>query len=191
MAHVESCKICKDSFLKFVTYNFGSVECQWSTNWPCKIDDVLKINRLRNSTSLLISKIYTTLQNNRGFTDFVKCKYLPPCDYYIPSLNCIIEFDESQHFTFPRKLSLAHYPKQMHFGFSIKDWIMRSELLDRHDNSPPCRDEKRAWYDTLRDILPHIFGLNPTVRFYAKQKKWCKDYDIGSFIRSYVNGVHK
>ncbi len=43
--------------------------------------------------------IYSTLQNYRGNTEFVRAKKLPNVDFYIKSYNFILEFEESQHFT--------------------------------------------------------------------------------------------
>ncbi len=49
-------------------------------------------------------------------------------------------------------------------------------LCEHHgarDNDPPFRDEQRAWYDTLRDLVPTISGIEPTVRLYARDQAWC------------------
>jgi hypothetical protein len=35
------------------------------------------------------------------------------------------------------------------------------------------RDERRAWYDTLRDLAPVVHGFSPTVRLYAAAYPWC------------------
>jgi hypothetical protein len=96
----------------------------------------------------------------------------------VPYLNCLIEFDESQHFSAPRALTLSLYPKRLRLGYDRREWFERSETLDRHDNSPPDRDETRAWYDALRDLLPEAFGMNPTVRVYAREAVWCADAGI-------------
>ena len=42
------------------------------------------------------------------------------------------------------------------------------------DDDPPYRDEQRAWYDTLRDFLPSVLGLLPTVRLAVSEYPWCK-----------------
>ena len=65
----------------------------------------------------------------------------------------------------------------MELGFDKKEWLSRCNELDRHDNDKrqPHRDETRAWYDTLRDILPLHYNLKPTVRVYAKSAIWCRD----------------
>lgn len=49
------------------------------------------------------------------------------------------------------------------------------KLCEHHatrDNDPPFRDEQRAWYDTLRDLIPRIRGLELTVRLYARDQAW-------------------
>ncbi|GAI43637.1 unnamed protein product, partial [marine sediment metagenome] len=84
-----------------------------------------------------------------------------------------IEFDESQHFTAPRKLSLMHYPDGLKLGFPKQRWGQLCDEIDAKDNDPPFRDEQRAWYDTLRDFLPEIKGLSSTVRLYFKEMHWC------------------
>ena len=38
---------------------------------------------------------------------------------------------------------------------------------------PPFRDEQRAWYDALRDLVPTTRSLLPTVRLYAPDLAWC------------------
>jgi hypothetical protein len=44
---------------------------------------------------------------------------------------------------------------------------------------PIDRDERRAWYDTLRDLVPIVYGFKPTVRLYAEELEWCS-LDSGS-----------
>ena len=82
-------------------------------------------------------------------------------------------FDESQHFTSPRKLALSAYPSDQSVGFSKKRWIALYEKHKARDNDPRYRDEQRAWYDTLRDIVPSLEGLRPTWRLYARDFAWC------------------
>ena len=35
------------------------------------------------------------------------------------------------------------------------------------------RDERRAWYDTLRDLVPIVHGFLPTVRLHGGELEWC------------------
>ena len=50
---------------------------------------------------------------------------------------------------------------------------MLCEENNAKDNHPPYRNEQRAWYDTLRDFMPAIKGLKPTVRVFAGDLMWC------------------
>ena len=177
MVHKESCKKCKVAFLKALTKEFGEVTEQWKSGWPCRIDEILSIPQITKATARSLEKIYKALQDHRGHHDFVGQQKLSGCDYYIKSLNCIVEFDESQHFTAPRAIALSEYPESFQFGFSKKEWANRCNNLNRRDNDPPHRDETRAWYDVLRDIMPSIYGMRPTLRVYSKDTVWCKEYD--------------
>ncbi|MDY6790738.1 MAG: hypothetical protein SWH54_05660 [Thermodesulfobacteriota bacterium] len=175
MTHKESCKKCKTAFLRALTKEFVEVTEQWKSGWPCRIDAILSIPQITKATARSLEKIYKALQNHRGFKAFVGRKTLPGCDYYIKSLNCIVEFDESQHFTSPRALTLSRYPRGLKLGYDRKVWLNRCQELNRHDNDPPSRDETRAWYDTIRDILPVTFGMRPTIRVFAKEMIWCEE----------------
>ena len=113
---------------------------------------------------------------------------LPHCDFFIPNPGFILEFDESQHFTLPRKIALERYPDDLKMGFSRERWMMLCQRIDSKDNDPPYRDEQRAWYDTLRDFLPAIKGLKPTVRLFARDFVWCSlDPDDPSDVRRFKN----
>lgn len=175
MAHNENCRKCKNVFIKALTKEFGEVTEQWKSGWPCRIDDVLHLPEISKSKARSIKEIYSKLQQHRGYQNFVGVSKLPRCDYYIKPLNCLIEIDESQHFTAPRALTLSSYPRGIKLGYDKKIWLRRCKELDRHDNDPVDRDEKRAWYDTLRDLLPAYFGMNPTIRVWAKEMVWCEE----------------
>jgi hypothetical protein len=120
-----------------------------------------------------LKKIYERLQDQRGFTGFVKRKILPRCDFFVPRPGFIVEFDETQHFTLSRKITLEHYPKELELGFEREKWIALCEKINAKDKTPPYRDEQRAWYDTLRDFLPTVQCLEPTIRLFARDFAWC------------------
>ena len=64
-------------------------------------------------------------------------------------------------------LALSKYPDNQPLRFSRRRWIALCEKHAAKDNDPPYRDEQRAWYDTLRDLVPLLNGLKPTLRLYA------------------------
>jgi hypothetical protein len=121
----------------------------------------------------VLSTIYKSLQDHRGFCKFVRSKNLPRCDWFVPKPGSIVEFDESQHFTRCRAITLERYPRNLPLEFDRKLWIALCSRIQARDNDPKYRDEQRAWYDTLRDFLPTVRGLKPTVRLYAGETQWC------------------
>ena len=128
------------------------------------------------------------LKTYRGFgvADFVKADTLAPCDFWVPDPGFIVEFDESQHFTALRKLALSAYPAKHLLGFPAERWIELCEHHDARDNDPRYRDEQRAWYDTLRDLVPTLEGLQPTVRLYARDRVWCSmDSGNGDHLKAF------
>ncbi len=98
---------------------------------------------------------------------------MPPCDFYVSNPAFVVEFDESQHFTQARHTTLSLYRPEFTVGFPVEKWMELCRLIDAKDDDPPDRDERRAWYDTLRDLVPPLQGLKPTVRVYAGEFRWC------------------
>jgi very-short-patch-repair endonuclease len=95
-------------------------------------------------------------------------------DYYIPKLNVVIEFDERQHFTPLRAVSLRAYPYDAILGFDKLRWMQLSEQIRAGDNSPLWRDEQRAFYDAIRDIMVPRIGLRPVIRIFEEDVNWEK-----------------
>ena len=85
----------------------------------------------------------------------------------------MVEYDEEQHFTIPRALSLSGVPAGHAVAFDLVRWRDLAKSLNKHDNDPPFRDEQRAWYDVLRDILPLEYGLGPTSRLLDRENVYC------------------
>lgn len=167
--HKERCKRCKETVGKLLEKIYGKVELNYKKfKISTRPEDFKDIPYYDN-----LIQIYSTLQSYRNFKQFVKAKTLRACDFFIPDQKFIVEFDESQHFTKPRKLSLENYHEKLKLGFDKHRWIELCKEINAKDNHPHYRDEQRAWYDTLRDILPAIMDLKPTVRLFAKDHVWC------------------
>ena len=120
-----------------------------------------------------LEQIRTALGDFRGHRDFIKSAQVPPCDYFISDPPFIVEFDENQHFSRARLVTLNNYPDEIEVGFSIARWQELCRDIDAKDDRPFDRDERRAWYDTLRDLVPIIHGFKPTVRLYGAELQWC------------------
>lgn len=100
-------------------------------------------------------------------------------DGYLPGLNCLIEFDELQHFTEHRKTTLDHYPAAIPLGFDLgnyRTWCGVHADRAFRKGPPGYRKPKkefpfdggrvaqRALFDAYRDLLPPSHGLAPTIR---------------------------
>ena len=96
-------------------------------------------------------------------------------DFFLPRIGVAIEFDERQHFTPLRATALRAYPSKTKLGFDKERWIQLSEQIRAGDNSPIYRDEQRAFYDSVRDILAPRMGLKPVVRIFEEDVKWEND----------------
>ena len=96
--------------------------------------------------------IVEALSQYRNQTGFQKSKRKLSCDFFLEEHKLIIEYDERQHFSKARQITLENYPADVNLYFSKSDWISACEKINAKDNDPIDRDEKRAFYDTLRDI---------------------------------------
>jgi len=106
-----------------------------------------------------IKRIRDALCEHRGFSAFDTPGYQLRCDFFLPRRNAIVEVDERQHFTKPRALALRNYPASTSLGFDRGRWIEDCECIAATDPSPPHRDEQRAYYDSLRDLLTAKNGV--------------------------------
>ena len=73
-------------------------------------------------------------------------------DFYVPKLNTAFEFDERQHFTAERAVSLTCYDGRFQTGFDVSEWIKKCAEVRSVDADPIWRDWQRAYRDSVRDI---------------------------------------
>jgi hypothetical protein len=166
--HSEHCRRCKAQVHHLLLGIYGDCRPGHSFPWPAHPDEYGK-----SIIGPALRQIHEALKESRGYADFVKSARMPPCDFYLPEPGFVLEFDESQHFTRARAVTLLQYPPEVRLGFSIARWSRLCREIDARDDVPLDRDERRAWYDTLRDLLPQLYGLKPTVRLYWKELRWC------------------
>lgn len=102
-------------------------------------------------------QVYKTLSDYRGNTSFAKKNVALRCDFVCESKKLIIEYDERQHFSKARKISLEAY-RNIPVLFDRELWIKACNDIDAKDNSPANRDEIRAYYDSARDIACYQHG---------------------------------
>jgi hypothetical protein len=172
--HSAHCRLCKQRVAEMLGAIYGRCEQNYSFGWSASPRDYAK-----TPIGTTLERIQSSLENFRGHRDFIKSPLVPPCDYYVSAPPFILEFDENQHFSRPRLIALSLYPGDVKLGFSVDDWRELCHSLDAQDDEPFDRDERRAWYDTLRDLVPTVYGFAPTARLYGGAYPWCS-LDAGS-----------
>jgi hypothetical protein len=166
--HSGHCRACKERLRALLTAAYGECRTNVSFPWPAH-----SAAYVRTPIADALERVRAALGDVRGHRDFIKSAQIPPCDFYVPAPAFIVEFDESQHFTKPRLVSLSFYPDGFNSGFSLARWRELCRRIDARDDTPIDRDERRAWYDALRDLVPPLHGLAPTARLYAEETAWC------------------
>jgi hypothetical protein len=93
-----------------------------------------------------------------------------------------------------RATALRAYSSKIKLGFDKERWIRLSEEIRAGDNSPIYRDEQRAFYDSVRDILAPRMGLKPVVRIFEEDVKWENDQSTSTkanFILEKIEALSK
>lgn len=106
----------------------------------------------------VLERIFAALTDYRGYTGFATAGRRLVCDIVIPSQRLICEYDERQHFTVPRAIALQLYPNNVTICFDRAEWIAHCKSIGATDTDPVYRDEQRAFYDSVRDILASANG---------------------------------
>lgn len=186
--HLERCPACKVNIYKLLRRLYGNVEQNKSLGLGSRLEDY------RESPDFpVLERIYHALQEYREHTNFVNKDKLPACDFFVSYPATIIEYDERQHFTRAREITLSLYPKDIEIQYDIDKWKSLCRSIAAKDNDPAYRDEQRAWYDTLRDFAPTLLKIHPTIRIVDNERKWCalqdnNDDDIREFERMLRGG---
>jgi len=153
----------KKALLDLLKVRFKQVECEVTFPWLV----VPGSKDLEEQPRIVLQ----SLEAMRGFSGFVTAGHSLYCDFLLPSERIIIEYDERQHFTVQRLRSLELYPTDFEMGFDRQEWISACDLIQATDNSPPYRDEQRAFYDFLRDFLAVRHGYQ-IVRIRHSATDW-------------------
>jgi very-short-patch-repair endonuclease len=126
----------------------------------------------RNKMRSDLLQILNAIESVRGLSIRGRERHALRCDLYLPVHRLIIEFDEKQHFTPLRAASLKAYPPTVRLGFPKERWVTLCDEIRAGDNSPIYRDEQRAFYDAVRDILVPELGYRPVVRVFENDVAW-------------------
>ena len=168
--HSQRCRECKLRVRQLLEAIYGRCEPNHRFSWSTRLSSYAG-----TSIHVQLNAVVAAIEDHRGYRigRFVRASRLAPCDFWVPIPGFVVEFDESQHFTAPRRSALSVYTDDLALGFSPTRWIKLCERHNASDTDPPYRDEQRAWYDTLRGLVPIIHGYSPTVRLYASDLAWC------------------
>ena len=123
--------------------------------------------------------LYTALRGNWEGTTAKADGYLTPDAYFPEPYHFIFEFDELQHFTQFRERTFQFYPANVKIAFARQKYrqfcqqyhtaalAKGPDRFRRQTADFPYtngRAAQRAFFDTFRDWLPPMHGLNPTLR---------------------------
>jgi hypothetical protein len=112
------------------------------------------------------------------------------CDaFFGGSYNFIFEFDEFQHFSSFRLKTFDYYPRGLRLGYSVqryKDYCKKHMVAANSYRQAKTtqdfpfaggRTAQRAYFDAVKDFLPPVHGLNPTLRIaeFEVTRVWAND----------------
>ena len=127
----------------------------------------------------VLMELYRHLQGDWEGTTKKSHGHLTPDAYFPEPYNFIFEFDELQHFTKYRKSTFKFYPENIPIAYETEVYIeycrhhnvaALAKGADRYRRPTADfpyingRAAQRAFFDTCRDWLPTLHGLNPTLR---------------------------
>lgn len=134
------------------------------------------------SSDELYSRLYRELQQYRNAPNkFARLNYRVRCDFVCVSKKIIVEYDERQHFSKARAVSLEAY-RDIPLNYDRELWIQACKDVDARDNDPVYRDEGRAFFDSIRDIQAYRNGFK-LVRIMHGQIDFTKDYAYNELIK--------
>lgn len=125
----------------------GNIECEKTFPWLTIPSDI----------SNEYIPLYNALCAYRGNRQFRTTGYHLKCDFVCETHKLIFEYDERQHFSEARRISLDCYSNIPTY-YNRHLWKRACECIQAKDNNPPCRDETRAFYDSTRDIEAYKHG---------------------------------
>ena len=181
----------KNALQRLLQKNYGNIETEKKFDWLRTPD--------QNNLPSEYVEIVEALSAYRHYEGFKKSKILLSCDMVVEKQKLIIEYDERQHFSKARRITLVNYPAKIQLHYSKEKWIAACERINAKDNNPIDRDEIRAYYDTVRDIEANRNGYK-LVRIKHGDFNWEEPgagihlKDLLSFkpiVKSIPEGKHK
>ena len=174
----------REALRKVLSAKWGKVETEKRFSEIC-VPDLVN----RHTIPFPLNQILNNIEAHRNIHIRGRKNLALAFDFYLPQVDLVIEFDERQHFTPLRAASLRAYPKDSLLGFDKKRWAQLSDEIRAGDNSPIYRDEQRAFYDSIRDIMATKIGLKPVVRIFEDDAKWEKEDGASIYKNKIINDI--
>lgn len=149
-----------------------------------------------------IMALYTELEGVWENTTAKTDGYLIPDAYFPEPYHFIFEFDELQHFTQYREQTFRFYSENIRLGYEPQKY---RQFCQQHQTAALAkgpdrfrrrtadfpytngRAAQRAFFDTFRDWLPPLQGLNPTVRLAEFEVKPILNEQLtGNAAKTYI-----
>ncbi|MYC74223.1 hypothetical protein F4X10_00420 [Candidatus Poribacteria bacterium] len=142
-----------------------------------------------------VMALYTELEGDWQSTTAKADGYLIPDAYFPEPYHFIFEFDELQHFTHHRAQTFRFYPANIPLAYDPRKYrqFCRQHHVAALAKGPDRfrrrtadfpytngRAAQRAFFDTFRDWLPPLHGLNPTVRL--------AEFEVSSILNGQLTG---
>ncbi len=142
-----------------------------------------------------VMALYTELEGVWENTTAKTDGYLTPDAYFPEPYHFIFEFDELQHFTQYREQTFRFYSGNIPLGYEPQKYrqfcqqyhtaalAKGPDRFRRRTADFPYtngRAAQRAFFDTFRDWLPPLHGLNPTVRL--------AEFEVKSILNGQLTG---
>lgn len=156
----------------------GDIVCEKTFDW-LKTPNVLTDEYI---------EIVNNLTNYRNDTNFIKKNRTLRCDFVCENEKIIIEYDERQHFTEARKLTLEAYNKTLVY-YDKNLWLKACADVQAKDGQPYNRDEIRAYYDSTRDIESYKNGYT-LIRIMHGQIDFNKKDAMDKLVKLINDNLH-
>lgn len=141
-----------------------------------------------------IANIFRTLGGNEEMLRLKGLRRLTPDGYLGGTYNCLVEFDEVQHFSTAREQTLMLLPEDLPLRFSREDYLdlcrRHAPKADRYRRDKQTKEfdfvggrtAQRAYFDCFRDLVPTLHGLRPTIRISEFEVQSITTGDVGSIL---------
>lgn len=152
-----------------------------------------------------VMALYTALEGDWEGTTAKADGYLIPDAYFPEPYHFIFEFDELQHFTQFRERTFQFYPADIEIDYVLQEYhqfcqqyhvaaLAKGAARFRRDTADfpytNGRAAQRAFFDTFRDWLPPLHGLNPTLRLAEFQVAPILNGQLtGTAAKDYMHGL--